>query len=268
MFDKLIECNSEAAEFKNRRSYFMVSSIIVGALFLAAVVASIYASDIGLGQDEFEISTMLPPVIPETQPEPPRPQTQTREPQQTAELPSRQSIMQRPEDSPIMPTGVSTVKNTQMARPEYGNFEISDRPETNGSGVVATGRETGGDQTGTGLSSKPEVAETREVAPPPAAPKPTKPVIQTLGVVNGRASYLPKPPYPAPALAVNAQGKVDVQVTIDENGKVVAAKAVSGHPLLRPAAERAAWNAKFTPTLLSNIPVKVTGVIVYNFTRN
>jgi TonB family protein len=89
-----------------------------------------------------------------------------------------------------------------------------------------------------------------------------------LGVVNGSATYLPKPPYPAAAVAVNAQGKVSVQVTIDEDGRVVSARAVDGHPLLRGVAEAAAKQAKFSPTLLSKVPVKVTGVIVYNFTRN
>ena len=53
---------------------------------------------------------------------------------------------------------------------------------------------------------------------------------------------------------------------IDENGKVLSANAVSGHPLLRSAAEQAARNAKFTVTYLSNVPVKVSGVIIYNFT--
>jgi len=56
-----------------------------------------------------------------------------------------------------------------------------------------------------------------------------------------------------------------VQVTIDENGNVISASAVSGHPLLRQAAEQAARQAVFKPTLLSDQPVKVTGVIVYNF---
>ena len=66
---------------------------------------------------------------------------------------------------------------------------------------------------------------------------------------------------------MHAQGKVDVQVFIDETGRVLSANAVSGHPLLRNAAEQAARNARFTPTYLSKVPVKVTGVIVYNFTR-
>ncbi|MBA3633283.1 MAG: TonB family protein [Acidobacteria bacterium] len=85
------------------------------------------------------------------------------------------------------------------------------------------------------------------------------------GVLNGKATNLPKPPYPAVAKTVRATGAVTVQVTVDENGNVVSANAVSGHPLLRASAEQAARQAKFSPTLLSGKPVKVTGVIVYNF---
>jgi protein TonB len=67
---------------------------------------------------------------------------------------------------------------------------------------------------------------------------------------------------------VGVEGDVQVQVTIDEKGKVVSARAVSGHPLLRSAAENAARSARFNPTTLSDEPVKVTGVIVYKFKRN
>ena len=85
------------------------------------------------------------------------------------------------------------------------------------------------------------------------------------GVVNSSAISLPKPPYPAAARAVKAEGAVNVQVLIDEQGNVVSANAVSGHPLLRQASEQAALGAKFKPTLLSGQPVKVNGIIVYNF---
>lgn len=85
------------------------------------------------------------------------------------------------------------------------------------------------------------------------------------GVINGKAISLPKPKYPAAAKAVKASGAVNVQVTIDENGEVIAAKSVSGHPLLRQSAEEAASGAKFSPTFLSGKPVKITGIIVYNF---
>ena len=85
------------------------------------------------------------------------------------------------------------------------------------------------------------------------------------GVLNGKATSLPKPAYPAAANAVNAEGAVSVQVLIDEQGNVISASAVSGHPLLRPAAVEAAEQATFSPTRLSGNPVKVSGVIVYNF---
>ena len=85
------------------------------------------------------------------------------------------------------------------------------------------------------------------------------------GVVNGKAKNLAIPAYPAAAKAVGAEGAVNVQVTIDENGDVVSASAVSGHPLLRSAAEQAARASKFSPTMLEGQPVRVTGIIIYNF---
>lgn len=85
------------------------------------------------------------------------------------------------------------------------------------------------------------------------------------GVINGKAIDLPQPPYPPAARAVRASGQVSVQVTVDEKGKVISASAVSGHPLLRSAAVQAARQAKFKPTLLAGQPVRVTGVVTYNF---
>jgi protein TonB len=85
------------------------------------------------------------------------------------------------------------------------------------------------------------------------------------GVLNGRAISLPKPQYPPTAMAARASGTVVVQVLIDENGNVVSAQAVAGHPLLMAAAVNAARQARFSPTKLSGQPVKVTGVIQYSF---
>jgi TonB family protein len=85
------------------------------------------------------------------------------------------------------------------------------------------------------------------------------------GVVNGRALRLPKPEYPRAAREAGASGTVEVRVLIDENGKVISAKALKGHPDLRKASEDAALRAEFSPTKLSGQAVKVTGVIIYNF---
>lgn len=102
--------------------------------------------------------------------------------------------------------------------------------------------------------------------PPPKPIPPPVPKRISGGVLNGKAISLPKPDYPAAARAVKASGAVNVQVTTDKEGNVIGAKAVSGHPLLRQAAEKAAFEAKFAPVMLSGIKVEVTGVIVYNFT--
>ena len=73
------------------------------------------------------------------------------------------------------------------------------------------------------------------------------------------------PAYPRAAHAVHASGAVRVQVLIDELGRVVSATALDGHPLLRQASEKAARKSRFATTLLDGIPVKIAGVIVYNF---
>ncbi|HKG15083.1 MAG TPA: VWA domain-containing protein [Pyrinomonadaceae bacterium] len=99
---------------------------------------------------------------------------------------------------------------------------------------------------------------------PPGEPAPSKTPVSA-GVLNSKAVSLPKPGYPSTAKSVGAQGKVVVELTIDEAGKVVRARAVSGHPLLQKAAVAAALQARFSPTLLSGEPVSVTGTISYTF---
>ena len=103
------------------------------------------------------------------------------------------------------------------------------------------------------------------------------------GVVNGKATRLPKPEYPDNLREAGIEGMVAVNVTIDETGTVIDAKAeivdqrakksADGmmfepavvDPQLRKAAENAALEAKFAPTLLNSVPVQITGKIVYNF---
>jgi TonB family protein len=82
---------------------------------------------------------------------------------------------------------------------------------------------------------------------------------------SGHALELPKPNYPPLARAAHVSGTVLVQVIIDEEGKVSAAAAVSGHPLLYGASVAAARQALFTPMKFNGEPVKVTGVISYKF---
>jgi len=109
----------------------------------------------------------------------------------------------------------------------------------------------------------PPKANAEEPTAPPINPAPRGPI--SGGVMNGKATYLAKPAYPPIAKAVHAAGAVSVQVLVSEEGNVISASAVSGHPLLRASAVAAARASKFSPTKLSGQPVKVSGVIVYNF---
>jgi TonB family protein len=84
-------------------------------------------------------------------------------------------------------------------------------------------------------------------------------------VKSGGINSKPQPVYPPIAKAARAQGVVKIQVVVDEEGKVIAAQAVSGHPLLQSAAVKAAREALFAPTLLDGRPVKIAGVLTYNF---
>lgn len=99
--------------------------------------------------------------------------------------------------------------------------------------------------------------------PPPPAPKPLKPV--SGGVLNGTAINLPAPSYPDAAKRMKVQGVVTVEVVLDETGKVISAEAISGPAILREAAAQAAKRARFSPTKLSGMPVKVSGIINYKF---
>lgn len=114
----------------------------------------------------------------------------------------------------------------------------------------------------TGLSPTAEVQNTESATSSPAT-LPKAPI--SGGVLNGKATSLPPPTYPASAMSARVSGPVVVQVLIDENGNVLSAHATSGPSLLQPAAVEAARAAKFSPTKISGQSVKVNGVITYNF---
>lgn|GEM_PF-856797 len=102
-------------------------------------------------------------------------------------------------------------------------------------------------------------------APPLPLGKGAQGTVISGGVLNAKAISKPEPAYPPIAKAARASGTVTVQITVDETGKVIGAKAVSGHPLLQQAAIQAAYQARFMPIMVTGRPVKVTGIVTYNF---
>ena len=87
----------------------------------------------------------------------------------------------------------------------------------------------------------------------------------TNALLCGKAISLPKPSYPAEASAQKVSGVVSINVVVDEKGRIIWARAASGHPLLQDAATRAACRARFSPIRISGRPVTAAGIITYNF---
>src|SRR5690242_9242815 len=96
-------------------------------------------------------------------------------------------------------------------------------------------------------------------------PEPPKIIRKSGGVLQTSAARRVEPVYPPLAKAARVAGAVVVEVTVDEEGNVTAARAISGHPLLKSAAVTAARGWQFTPTKLNGTPVKVIGTITFNF---
>jgi len=131
----------------------------------------------------------------------------------------------------------------------------------------ATGAPAAGATNAAPAPGGPAVKSEGEAPAAPSVPLrsgPLRPI--SGGILNGKALSLPAPSYPEAAKRARVAGMVEVEVVIDINGKVISSKALRGPGLLQQAAEMAAKLARFTPTLLSGQPMKVVGIITYNFT--
>ncbi|MBK8467426.1 MAG: TonB family protein [Chloracidobacterium sp.] len=262
MLDQLVESKSNSRENKRRSEFLAVVLIIMVSILLGSWTYSLFAKDFGMGGDELALDTLVAPV-PVTEEEPPKPEEKQPEKQVAAD--TRKELIASIDMLTKEPPPISTAKMTKATiRPEF-NTKLGDsdsnttiKADAGRGAVVDNGSTTG---ISGGSTEKPPASDDE----PPPPPKKVVPKTVSGGVLNGKATSLPKPAYPAAAKAIRAGGPVSVQVLIDESGRVVSASAVSGNPLLRAAAVAAAQGARFSPTLLSGQPVKVSGVITYNF---
>ena len=264
MFNNLIESSSHRGEFRRRGSFFLFTTASYALLFIIAGVVSIYAYDARMEDQNLELATIMPLIDP--------PADTPREATPAAKPPSRDN--NNPPNVFIREKLVATVDEPDVA-PDKVSVEPNSHPPRPRDGIVILGNTTV-DPPGDGKSSseagKGGANTTRPnpvvvIGEPPAVVPMPKPVTKVIRkpILNGEALVLPKPPYPPMAKQIGVRGRVNVQVLIDERGNVVSATPVSGHPLLVTAAKAAALQAKFSPTMLGDQPVKVSGVITYNF---
>ena len=261
MFKNLIESSSHTQEYKRRGSFLLFTGAVYVVLFIVTGVVSIYAYDARLDAQilDYEV-TMLPPteIISDVRPDP---ATQPDRPRDTHDadtrIPERAVAMLDTDRPEVVPDTVSATRSPHLPLPP-GPVRITGR-DVPGS-IPDPGATRDG---GRVVVPSPQIVQIDEPPPPPDPPKPPK--ILRKAVINGEAISLPKPNYPELAKRMRLQGSVNVQVLIDEEGRVISAKAVSGSPFLTLEAQRAAMGARFSPTKLGDQPVKVSGVITYNF---
>jgi protein TonB len=101
--------------------------------------------------------------------------------------------------------------------------------------------------------------------PPPQQPAAKRIVRVGSNLKPPRQTYSVQPEYPILARQTHISGNVVVNAVIDEHGNVVGARALSGHPLLIPAALKAVLQWKYEPTLLNGTPVAVEMEVTVHF---
>lgn len=255
MFDNLVESSSHKDDLSRKGSFILVTSIVYAVLGLAFFVAGIYWYDAHLENQNLDLITLVAPVpVPPVQNQPEKPDAPKPTKQET-NVDVRKELIADVSRTELVPKEISA-KASDIPPVRRGVTTVLGSSDSNSAAPVPAG------PGGTGIITQPTKVDIAE-PPPPAATPPRAPI--SGGVLNGKAISLPKPAYPPIARQAHASGTVVVQVVIDENGGVISARAVSGHPLLQAVAVGAARQARFSPTKLSGQPVKVTGVITYNF---
>ena len=259
MFDHLVESSSHKDDIARKGSFVLGTLAIYSVLIVAFVIVSILWYDAHLAEQELELTTLVAPVpVPQQQKEPE--QKQEAKPVKAEQnVDVRKELVADVAESRLAPKEVSA-KASDVPPVRRGVTTVIGTSDSNAAAPMPAGPGSGT------VTTAPARVDIAGEPPPPPAPTPTPRTAPISGgVLNGKAISLPKPAYPPIARAAHASGTVVVQVLIDENGHVVSAKAVSGHPLLQAVAVSAARQARFSPTKLSGQPVKVTGVIQYNF---
>ena len=258
MFDNLVESSSHKADIERKGSFIIATALIYGVLLVTFFVAGIYWYDNKLGEMELELTTLVAPVpVPQVKPED-KPKEEAKPVKEQPNVDVRKELIADVTRTELVPKEVSA-KASDVPPVRRGVTTIQGSENVTSANALPAGPGSGNVVT---APAKVQIAD----EPPPPEVKPTPPRAPISGgVLNGKAISLPKPAYPPIAKAAHASGTVTVQVTIDENGNVISAHAVSGHPLLQAVAVAAARSARFSPTKLSGQPVKVTGVITYNF---
>ncbi len=252
MFDRLVESRNSRYERRTGR-YFILTMVFYSLAITAIGIGTI----IGLSPvlaEEYSLSTRLAPPPPPAGP----PQPNLRSLQRST-VPSNiiQGFL-----SPKRVIDIPDPSQTLDYSVRHTGIYVSGAP----SGIPGNGDYVpGGKSDGDPLPPPAPRPQPKPGPPPVIEIKPGSNYKVSEGVLQGKAIKRVTPAYPAMARQIRASGHVQVLVTISEEGLVIEATPLNGHPLLRGAGVDAARQWLFSPTTLSNVPVKVQGVLTFNF---
>jgi len=246
MFDKLVESSKQKQGGRARR-LFLATSLIYAVTLSAFGVMAIMGFSPALAGEYNMIVDLIPPPPPLGAPE---------------SRPKQTNLKPAPN-----PNFVDLEKVKKLPPLDWApNMRLAP-----GESVPGAPPWMGGHESGT-----PGAPDTKEPPPPPpptptpvvkpvATPTPDPVVRLTSVLTQGRALRKVEPPYPTMAKLARVQGMVQVQIEISETGEVTDVTLLSGNPLLREAAMRAAKQWLFKPTELNGRPVRAIGLITFNF---
>ena len=189
MFNNLIESSSHAREYKRRGSFLLFTTGVYAVLLVLGAVASIYAYDAHLDEQNLEIVILLPPQ--EIVPEQPEPTSRPDRPRDTSQnepgVTERATAMLSVNHPESVPDSISTTPNKNLPVPDHGTFAITGRDRDAGS-ILGPGSPIGG---GRQVVPPAQIVTLADQPPPPDPPKP--PRVISKGVITGLAIQLPKP---------------------------------------------------------------------------
>jgi TonB family protein len=244
MFDRLVE-SSRQKQGRHTGRYLIVTSLLYGIALVIFSSLAVIGFTPALAEQLFLTTKFTPPAIPSVAQAPHMPKNPTID----------RRIFTPPKDLPD--TFLRDVNlNDNYRLPNFVGPSLPPGPPT---GLQYYGATTDLIPPSPPATTKP----TPKIEPVPEVKHGPSKVSE--GVLQGIAIKKVRPVYPAIAKQVKARGMVQVQVTIAEDGRVMEADIISGPPLLRSAALEAARQWLFSPTTLSKVPVKVQGILTFNF---
>ena len=253
MFDKLVESTREKKNGRAGRIFFLTGLVYVMLLGTVAIM-TILGLNPSLAES-YEAIAMVPPPPPG---------------ERVPELVKQQLT------PPISTQAPNSLPNRiiDVATPQIIDQNIRVKVSqvclgcvVGGSGPSLPGGVIGGKEDAE-APPPPPAPKPRPTPDPTPEPKPVPKIVKVSSISPGSVLRRVTPQYSAIAKATHAAGAVQVQVLISEEGQVLSAEAVSGNPILRPLAIEAARQWLFKPTMLNDVPVKVQGILTFNFTLN